>query len=139
MIVTALTNQAKLDMMDGVHQPGDTYRLALYTESAELDENTVKYVSKNEVKGAGYERGGYFLTGRRSALVDGVACLTFNDVRAERCSFEEAAAGAIIYNQSRNGAVIATFEFDALKKPSNGLFELEFPLPTPNSAVIVIA
>jgi len=136
MIVTALCDQAKLDMMDGVHQPGDTYRLALYTDEADLDDNTTKYTTKHETSGQGYPRGGFYLTGRRTALVDKVACLTFNDVNAERCTFE--ASGAMIYNESRNGAALATLAFDTIKRPSNGAFELEFPLLKPNSAVVVI-
>jgi malate synthase len=136
MIVTALCDQAKKDMMDGVHQPGDTYRIALYTADADLNESTKKYSPKNESTGAGYKKGGYYLTGRRSALINGSACLTFNDVLEDRCTFE--ASGAVIYNESRNGATLATLAFDANKKPSNGKFELEFPLPTPSSSVIVI-
>lgn len=136
MIVTAICEQAKLDMMNGVHQPGDDYRLALFTEQADLGPKTTKYSTKNEVSGPGYIKGGFHLVNRRAILIDGVACLAFNDVKVERCSFE--ASGAMVYNASRNGAALATFEFDAIKRPSNGLFELEFPLPTPNSAFVVI-
>ena len=137
MIVTALCNRAKLDMMNGVHQPGDAYRIALYTSEADLNEETSKYVSKNETSGAGYSKGGIYLTGRRTALVNGVACLTFNDIAEKHCTFE--AAGGMIYNESRNGAALATVAFDLVKRPSNGAFELEFPLPLPDSAVIVLA
>jgi len=137
MITTALCLQAKLDMMNGVHQPGDTYRLALFTERAVLDEDTTRYVSRNETSGAGYTKGGFHLTGRRTQLIEGVACLTFNDIKQERCTFE--ASGALVYNESRNNAALAVLAFDALKRPSNGLFELEFPLLSPNSAVVVIA
>jgi hypothetical protein len=137
MIVTSVCNHAKLDMADGVHQPGDTYRLALYTEQADLDETTTKYRPKNEASGTGYPKGGFVLSGRRSLLDDGVACVTFNDVSEERCTFE--AFGALIYNETRHNAALATLVFDTVKRPSNGKFELEFPLLTANSAVIAIA
>ena len=136
MIVTALCCQAKLDMMNGVHQPGDSYRIALYTKEADLNEETVRYNARHETMGPGYTKGGFFLTNRRAALVDKVACLTWNDVKEDHCTFK--AAGALVYNESRNGAAIATVLFDAEKRPSNGVFELEFPLPIPTSAFIVI-
>lgn len=137
MIVTALCAQAKLDMMNGVHQPGDAYRLALFMEEADLGEDTKRYSPKGEVSGTGYKKGGFFLTNRRAMLVNKVACLTWNDIAEARCTFI-GAAGALIYNESRSGAALATLLFDGVKSPSNGAFELEFPLPTPDSAVIVI-
>ena len=137
MIVTAICDQSKLDMMNGVHQPGDMYRLALYSTEASLDCTTKRYSNRNEVSGPGYPKGGFLLEGRRTVLVDGVACMTFRDVSVSPCTF--AAAGGMIYNASRDGAALATFAFDEVKRPSNGAFELEFPLPTPSSAVISLA
>lgn len=137
MIDTAICDQSKLDMMNGVHQPGDVYRLALYTDSATINCGTKKYNSTGEISGPGYPRGGIVLEGRRALLIDGVACLTFRDVSVERCTFET--CGGLIYNASKGGAALASFRFDEMKRPSNGAFELEFPLPTPTSAIISLA
>lgn len=45
----AFTDQAKQDFLNGVHQPGDTYKVALYTASAAMDKTTTAYSSSNEI------------------------------------------------------------------------------------------
>jgi len=136
MIITALCNQAKLDMANGVHQPGDNYRFALYTDEADLGADTRRYTPENESSGPGYPKGGIPLTGRKAVLVDGSACVTFGAISLRQCTFNT--AGGMIYNASRNNAALAVVEFDGIKYPSNGAFEVDFPLPTPDAAVIVI-
>lgn len=137
MIETALCDQAKLDMMNGVHHADDVYRLALYSPTADINAGTRKYTTEGEISGTGYPRGGIVLEGRRTVLVDGVACMTFRDISVKGCSFST--AGGLVYNASKKGAALAAFAFDEVKSPSNGAFELEFPLPTPSSAVISFA
>jgi hypothetical protein len=136
MIETAFCNQAKLDMMNGVHQPGDKYRLALYTDMAELGPETKQYTRAHEAEGDGYEIGGVSLSGRRAVLVRGAACLSFTDVIWPKCTVPT--AGALIYNASRDNAALATISFGQTLFPTNGEFALDFPLPTPEAAVIVI-
>ena len=41
------TTQAKIDFLDGVHQPGDTYKLALYTSMSGLGDSTTAYTTTN--------------------------------------------------------------------------------------------
>lgn len=136
MIETALCDQAKLDMMNGVHQPGDSYRIALYTEEADLGPQTKQYTRAHEVEGPGYEIGGRSLTGRRAVLVRGAACLAFDDPRWDVATF--AAAGCLIYNASRDNAALAVISFETTLFPTNGEFILEFPLPTPEAAAVAI-
>lgn len=136
MIETSVCNQFKLDVSEGLHQPGDSYRIALYTEDAVLGPETKAYTRENEVEGPGYDIGGKSLTGRRVVMVRGVACWTFNDPIWDNATFS--AAGALIYNASRGNAALATFDFGQTLHPTNGEFALEFPLPTPESAAIAI-
>ncbi len=42
-ITTAICNSFKLDALAGTHQPGDTYRIALYTNAATLSKETTAY------------------------------------------------------------------------------------------------
>lgn len=137
MIVTALCDCAKLAMMNGVHRENDNYRIALYGKTAELSCETKAYSPKGECTGAGYEAGGKGLTGRRALLVDGVACLTFDDVAWQRSTIE--ALGALIYNASRDNAALCTVAFDVELCAYNGELALDFPVATPDTAVVTIA
>ena len=47
----------KKELMEGVHNlksGGNTFKMALYTNSASLDASTTAYTSSNEVSGTGY-------------------------------------------------------------------------------------
>ena len=133
---TVMCDCANLAFGDGVHQPGDDYFIALYSDAATIDHTTKKFTRAGEVVGKGYETGGWMLAGRRSVLVDRVCCITFNDVRKKNCTIE--ASGAMIYNASKNNAAIVVLSFGSPYKSTNGAFELEFPAPLPNAAVITI-
>ena len=54
----AVTDSYKQDILNGVHQPGDTYMVALYTSSATLSKSTTAYTTSNETSGTGYTAGG---------------------------------------------------------------------------------
>lgn len=136
MIETAICDRFKLDVSEGLHQPGDSYRVALYTDDAALGPGTKAYTRENEVEGMGYDIGGKTLTGRRVVLVNRVACWTFDDPIWEKATFE--VAGALVYNASRGNAALATFDLGGTLHPTNGEFVLEFPLPTPDSAAIAV-
>ena len=43
-------------------QSGDTYKLAMYTNSASFDASTTAYTTSNEISGTGYSAGGGTLT-----------------------------------------------------------------------------
>ena len=137
MITTAVCDVAKLAMMDGLHRTGDDYRIALYGKTAELGAQTKAYSPKGECAGLGYHEGGKGLVGRRAVLVNGVACLTFNDVAWSRCTLE--AHGALIYNATRNNAALATIAFETALHAHNGELALDFPTATPDTAVVAIA
>lgn len=136
MIETTLCDCANLAFADGVHRPEDRYRIALYTDDAELDHTTKAYTTQGEVVGAGYDAGGWPLLGRKVVLVDRVACFTFDNIRKKRCTIE--ASGAMIYNASKNNAAIAVLSFGSPYRSTNGDFELNFPAATPNAAIIAI-
>lgn len=136
MIETGVCDRVFLDMMNGVHQPDDDYRMALYSDDAELGPRTREYTTDCEVEGFGYDSGGVTLYGRRAVLVNGVACLAFDDAMWPKCSI--AAAGCLVYNASRADAAMFVVGFGETKFPYNGEFVVEFPLPTPRSAALAI-
>lgn len=136
MIEAGMVSRAKLDFLQGVHQPGDDYRIALYSDRADLGQETAKYTSAEEVRGQGYEVGGTKLKGYKSGIVDNAAYITFNTVDWPNSSI--AAQGALIYNASKANAAIVVIDFDTVQKSSIGLFRVEFPEPSEYGAVIWI-
>jgi hypothetical protein len=136
MIEAGMVSRAKLDFLQGLHQPGDDYRIALYTERADLGPETAKYTSAEEVRGQGYEITGAKLKGYKSGIVDQAAYITFNTVDWPNSSI--AAQGAMIYNASKGNAAIVVIDFDTVQKSSIGLFRVEFPEPSEYGAVIWI-
>jgi hypothetical protein len=44
-ITTAICNSYKQELLEGVHASGDTYKIALFTDSATLDKATTAYSS----------------------------------------------------------------------------------------------
>ena len=136
MIEAGMVSRAKLDFLQGVHQPGDDYRIALYTERADLGPEVTKYTSAEEVRGQGYEVTGAKLKGYKSGIIDQAAYITFNTVDWPNSSI--AAQGALIYNASKGNAAIVVIDFNTVQKSSIGLFRVEFPEPSEYGAVIWI-
>lgn len=124
-ITQALCNSFKLDMLNGVHQPGDTYKLALYLASATLDETTAAYTASGEIADAGYPAGGLTLTGRAVSAAADAGRLTFDDPLVTPVSW--AARGALIYNASRSNKAIGVIDFGATIISTNSDFEVLIP------------
>lgn len=113
---------AKLALLTGLHQSGDDYRIALYEKTAP----TAKYAATGESGGQGYTPGGQRLSGYKSGLVGETAYVSWTvSPKWERASI--AASEAIIYNASKNGAVLLVMQFDDTYVSKNGPFEIEFP------------
>ena len=137
MIAQGIALQAKRDFLIGLHQPGDDYRLALYTKSATITPELQNYTEQGEVKGPGYAAGGVKLTGFKTGAIGKNAYVTFDDIKIARASFT--AHGAIVYNASKNNAVLCTLNFGGDRSVYDGAFELKFPVPTENDALILLA
>jgi hypothetical protein len=115
----------KVDLWNGVHQPGDEYRMALYTGAATLNEDTAAYTATGEVVGAGYTAGGQVLTGRVVALDGAVAYLSFDDPVWDPATI--AADGALVYNATRSNKALAVFAFGSTVSSTNGPFTVDLP------------
>jgi hypothetical protein len=120
-----MTNIFKQDILNGVHQPGDTYRCALYTQAtASLDKNTTAYTATGEVVGAGYTAGGTVLSGFAVGLTGDTAHLSFSD--PSWASATITADAAIIYNASKSNKVLCVLTF-ASTSSTNGTWTLDLP------------
>src|ERR1035437_8673128 len=124
----ARTNQGKQDFFMGVHQPGDVYKVALYTAGATLDKTTTVYSSSGEVTnaaGSAYAAGGAVLAGFTVGIDGDVAYLTFTNPTWPSSSLSGVVA-ALIYNYSRSNKAIAVLTF-ASTSTSNQTFTLVLP------------
>lgn len=137
MIAQGIALSAKQAFLLGIHQPTDTYKIALYTSRATIGPDLAHYTEAGEVSGPGYDRGGYVLTGFKNGMAGKSAFVTFNDLKVDRASFT--AHGAIIYNASKNNAVICALNFGADRPVFDGAFEIKFPTPTEKNALILLS
>ena len=113
-----------------------TYKIALYTASANLDETTLTYAgTTGEVVGTGYTATGQALTISQVPASSGVtAYVSFANVTWNPASFTT--RGALIYN-STTGAAVAVLNFGADKTPTTS-FTITFPTADVNNAIIRI-
>ena len=137
MIIHGIALEAKKALITGVHQPGDDYRIALYSASAKIGPTTKAYTTDGEIKGMGYTAGGVALKGHRTGIIGKNAFITFDDVILKSATFS--AAGAMIYNASKGNAALIVLSIGSEKHVYNITFELKFPKPTETSALILLA
>ena len=124
-ITTAVCNSYKKEILDGVHAAADTYKLALFTDSATLSATTTAYATTNEAVGAGYTAGGVSLSGFTSGLADGVAYVTFSDATWANATIT--ARGCLIYNSSKSNKAVAAFDFGGNITSTSGTFTVDLP------------
>ena len=107
----------------------DTFKIALYTNDAALNQTTAAYTTDGEVVSAGYTAGGELLVASVNAL-DGVSYVSFADVS---WSGAITARGALIYKDG--GTAVCVLDFGA-DKTSTTTFTVEFPADTNTSAIL---
>lgn len=124
-ITTAICNSYKQEILEGVHSSADTYKIALFTDSATLSASTTAYSSTNEVSGTGYTAGGATLAGFSSGLSGSTAYLTFSDPSWANATIT--ARGCLIYNSSKSNKAVAAFDFGGNITSTNGTFTIDLP------------
>lgn len=131
-----ITTSAKADLIRGVHQEGDVYKIALYSSMVGLNEGVQQYTTMNEAIGANYDAGGRVLDGYQVTVDQDTAVLDFDDPIWLNSTIS--ARGALIYNSSKGNKALAVLDFDALFTSSNGAFRLQMPPPTKATGLIKI-
>ena len=133
----------KTGLMDATFDFSSTtsqvFKIALYTNSATLNQDTTAYTSSGEVDGDGYVAGGKVLTiGVNPTNSNDISYLSFDDISWTGSTFT--ARGALIYKYdgSTNPAV-CVLDFGSDKTTTNGTFTVQFPSATSTSAVIRIS
>ena len=132
----------KKELMEAVHNfknsGGNTFNIALYTNSASFNVATTAYTTSNEVSGTGYTAKGASLT-RVDPTTSGTTAFTdFADVTFSSSSIT--ARGALIFNDSASGdPTVCVLDFGADKSSTSGDFTIQFPTADASNAIIRIA
>ena len=132
----------KKELLEGVHDflnsGGDTFKIALYTNSASFNAATTAYTTSNEVTGTNYTAGGNTLTRVNPASSGTTAFTDFADTTWSSSSIT--ARGAMIYNDTAAGnPAVVILDFGSDKTSTNGDFTVVFPAADASNAIIRIA
>jgi hypothetical protein len=114
----------------------DVFLLALYTDSATLDETTTAYTTTGEASGGNYVAGGEIVTASVSSALTSSGSVVFVNFSSPSWTGVITARGALIYKAGANGAV-CVLDFGSNKTSAN-TFDVTMPANTSTSALIRI-
>ena len=133
-IIQTQTTSFKAQLYQGIHDlTTDVIKIALYTASADLNEDTTVYSATNEVANTGtYAAGGAQLTPITVATSGYTAYVGFPNISwtgaiTARC--------ALIYNSTQGNKSIAVLDFGS-DKTSAVTFTITMPANTATAALI---
>ena len=146
-IVQTVTTSCKIQLLQAVHNFGptspNTFKIALYTASADLNADTTIYSTTNEITGTGYTAGGntlvinqYPTSGNNSTAVP-TAYISFQNSSWTNATFTTRCA--LIYNVTQGNKSIAVLDFGTDKTVNNDTFQIIFPTADANSAIVRIS
>lgn len=146
-ILQTATTSFKIELFQAVHNFGpttpNTFKVALYTAAANLGTATTVYSTTNEVVGTGYTAGGNTLTisiyptsGNNSLSIP-TAFISFSNTSWTNATFT--ARAALIYNVTQGNKSVAVLDFGSDKTVNNDTFQIIFPTPDANSAIVRIS
>lgn len=132
------TNTFKIGLFNGTFNfTSGSFYLALYTNSAALNEDTTAYTATGEASGGNYVAGGNLLTIAQVPTVGNgdTAFISFDNT-----SWTGAitARGALIYLSGGGNPAVCVLDFGA-DKTSTNTFTVQFPAITNTSAIIRIS
>ena len=133
----------KKELLEGVHNfkssGGNTFKLALYTNSASFNAATTAYTTSNEVSASGtYSAGGGTLTNVNPTTSGTTAFTDFADLSFTSATIT--ARGALIYNDTASGdPSVVVLDFGSDKSSTSGTFTIVFPTADASNAIIRIA
>jgi hypothetical protein len=113
--------------------PGDTIKMALYTNAATLDEDTAIYTADGEVSASGYTAGGVTLTVEKG-ITNNTAFISFADATIS-VSTAFTARGALIYKDDGSKPAICVLDFGS-DKTATTTFTVTFPTASSADALI---
>lgn len=133
----------KVELMRAVHNftngTGNTFKLAMYDNSASFTAATTAYTATNEVANSGsYSAGGGTLVNVTPTSTGTTAFTDFNDLSFTTATIT--AFGALIYNDTAAGdPTVCVLDFGGAKTSTAGTFSIIFPAADATNAIIRIA
>ena len=123
--------EGDFDFSSGTTQ---TFKIALYTNNATLDQTTTTYTgTTGEVVATGYTAGGEAIT--PSLAIDSSTGIAYIDFSDASWSGAFTARGALIYRVTTGNPAICVLDFGS-DKTSTSTFVVEFPPNTSTGALI---
>ena len=148
----AICDSFKKQLLQAKHDfdtSSDTYKLAMFTNSATLGKSTTNYAtnpgggSNTEVSSpSGYTAGGKALVNQGVKVSSSVAITDFADLSFVGVTLT--ARGALIYNTTTDGGsnttdAVAVLDFGGDKTATSGTFTIQFPAFTTSAAILRLA
>ena len=132
----------KTELMTATHNftnwTGNTFKLALYDNSASFTASTTAYTTSNEISGSGYSAGGGTLTNVTPTSSSTTAFTDFDDLTFSTATIT--ARGALIYNDTAAGdPSVVVLDFGGDKTSTAGDFKIVMPTADASNALIRIA
>ena len=118
---------------------GNTFNIAMYTNSASFTAATTAYTSTNEISGTNYSAKGQALGNVNPTTSSTTAFTDFADEVFSNVTIS-AVRGAMIFNDTASGdPSVCILDFGADKAASSGDFTIVFPTADASNAIIRIA
>jgi hypothetical protein len=141
------TTSFKVELLQAIHNFGptspNTFKVALYTAAANIGPTTTVYTTSGEVTGTGYTAGGNTLvisvsptSGNNTGGIP-TAFISFNNSTWTNATFT--CRGALVYNFTQGNKSVAVLDFGSDKTVTNDTFQIIFPTPDANSAIVRIS
>ena len=132
----------KVEILKAVHDftnsSGNTFNIAMYTNSASFTAATTAFTTSNEVTGTAYTTKGNTLVNVTPTSSSTTALTDFSD--STWSSSTITARGAMIFNDTASGdPSVVILDFGSDKSSSSGDFTIVFPTADASSAIIRIA
>tara|TARA_R110000850_G_scaffold11433_1_gene39225 strand:- start:75 stop:509 length:435 start_codon:yes stop_codon:yes gene_type:complete len=132
----------KQELLTGTHNftntSGNTFNIALYTNSASFTASTTAYTATNEVTGSGYTAKGNALANVTPTTGGTTAFTDFADSTWSTATIT--ARGAMIFNDTAAGdPSVVILDFGGDKTSTAGEFKIVMPTADSTNAIIRIA
>jgi hypothetical protein len=135
----AMCTSFKKELFEGAHSflvsGGHTFKIALFTTAATLNEATTVYSSTDEAAGTNYVAGGFTLVNVNPSVSGTTAMVTFS-TNPTWSGATFSASQALIYNNSASNKAVAVLDFGGTQTVSAGDFVITIPAVTSTTALL---
>tara|TARA_R110000850_G_scaffold100407_1_gene207941 strand:- start:1251 stop:1676 length:426 start_codon:yes stop_codon:yes gene_type:complete len=139
-ISSAICTSFKQELLVGTHNftnGANSFKLALYSSSANLGAATTAFTATGQASGTNYSSGGSALTNVTPFATGTTAVCDFNDLTFSNATIT--ARGCLIYNDTQSDKAVCAVDFGGDKTSTAGDFTVVFPTPTATGAIIRLA